>query len=361
MLKPIACALLVGSLLAAGVSAPQETDAAAGFRLAVAFRDGTTLVGTPNTTVVPIHAKYLKADVAWEHIQSITVCDDGKTAVVKLATGDTLTGVVDLAPLRLTGTFGDLDLDDANILSVRVVQIGQPRRSHLDGTRLIACYSPGKVVEVDRKTGKVVWECKAYQPLGAERLANGNTLIAEYGRRVIEVDHGGKIVWEYKIGDCVDARQLPNGNELISAWSGKKAIEVTGEGNIVWSYNAGNYCGAAQRLPNGNTVVAAYNSVVEVAPSGAVVWRWDGGVGVYGAHRLANGNTLVADLNGKKVVEISPEKKIVWEVSHASPRDAFRLPNGNTLITGEGGCIEVTPAKKIVWTHAGFDSGTARG
>ena len=64
-----------------------------------------------------------------------------------------------------------------------------------------------RVIEVDRNTGKIVWEYRDrsqmiffYTPFmgGAQRLANGNTLICEaaYGR-IFEVTKDGYICWEY--------------------------------------------------------------------------------------------------------------------------------------------------------------------
>ena len=46
--------------------------------------------------------------------------------------------------------------------------------------------------------GKVVWQKTGLRsPISAQRLNNGNTLIAEHsGARVIEVDRKGQIVWQ---------------------------------------------------------------------------------------------------------------------------------------------------------------------
>ena len=63
-----------------------------------------------------------------------------------------------------------------------------------------------RVLEVDPKTRETVWEYKGSPPAtffsshisGAQRLANGNTLVCEglHGR-LFEVTSGGEIVWEY--------------------------------------------------------------------------------------------------------------------------------------------------------------------
>ena len=52
--------------------------------------------------------------------------------------------------------------------------------------------------------------------------------------------------------------------------------------------------------------------------------------------------------------------KVVWEMKEANPVDAFRLPNGNTLITGGSRFIEVTPDKTVIWTKSGCSYGSAR-
>ena len=89
---------------------------------------------------------------------------------------------------------------------------------------------------------------------------------------------------------------------------------------------------------------------------------------VYSAVRLANGNTLIGTGNGHSVLEVTPAKEIVWQVGQrdlegitlAWVTQVERLPNGNTrFVNCHAGpanpqIIEVTPAKKVVWTFKDF-------
>jgi len=89
---------------------------------------------------------------------------------------------------------------------------------------------------------------------------------------------------------------------------------------------------------------------------------------VYSAVRLANGNTLIGTGNGHSVLEVTPDKAIVWKVEqHELPgitlawvTQVERLANGNTrLINCHAGpdnpqIIEVTPEKQVVWTFRDF-------
>jgi len=86
-------------------------------------------------------------------------------------------------------------------------------------------------------------------PFTAIRLENGNTVInLTHGNKTIEVDEEGKVIW--KIGnddvegtpfqDPCGAQRLPNGNTVIASYAaqeGIKLFEVTREKEIVWSYS----------------------------------------------------------------------------------------------------------------------------
>ena len=74
---------------------------------------------------------------------------------------------------------------------------------------------------------------------------------------------------------------------------------------------------------------------------------------------MANGNVLIASLRGD-VQEVTRDKKVIWEHKERNAADVFRLPNGNTLITGSQRFVEISPDKKVVWEHAGCQYGTAR-
>jgi hypothetical protein len=71
---------------------------------------------------------------------------------------------------------------------------------------LITLRSPGDVLEVDRD-GKVVWKLeKLKSPSSAERLPNGNTLVAE-NSAVREFDPQGAVVWKQQMTWAVSARR----------------------------------------------------------------------------------------------------------------------------------------------------------
>ena len=88
----------------------------------------------------------------------------------------------------------------------------------------------------------------------ATRLANGNTLIScGDSHRVIEVNANDQIVWSVandelpgiQIGFAAAAQRLANGNTLFANWgghgntTGPSLIEVTPDKKVVWTSSPG--------------------------------------------------------------------------------------------------------------------------
>jgi hypothetical protein len=239
-----------------------------------------------------------------------------------------------------------------------------------DGNTLIAdCGSTSELsaraVEVD-SLGRLVWayvKCDVPFLHTARRLANGNTLLSSSrGNRVIEVNPRGDTVWAMADGLAYpnDACRLPNGNTLITDRDNNRVIEVTTEGTVVWSYSnlSGPHNGS--RLPNGNTLIcdSQDDRVIEVDPSGAIVWQYATGLRwPRCAQRLANGNTLITDSDHNRVIEVDGSGMIVWSVTGlVVPFAAERLANGNTLVScgsglGPGRVVELLPSGKAAWQY----------
>jgi hypothetical protein len=89
-------------------------------------------------------------------------------------------------------------------------------------------------------------------PFTAIRLENGNTVITlTHGNKIIEMDPAGKIVWKVENSDLqgnpfVDpcgAQRLPNGNTVIASYGAKEGVklfEVNRDKNMVWRYSGHN-------------------------------------------------------------------------------------------------------------------------
>jgi hypothetical protein len=185
--------------------------------------------------------------------------------------------------------------------------------------------------------------------------------------KVFIVSAEGKVEWEYPAKSCNDLWVLPNGNFLFNTGHGVQ--EVTREKKVVFNYESKSEIYACQRLANGNTFVGECNSgrMLDVSPDGKIVKEIrllpegkDGGHGyIRNARRLANGNYLVTHYGEQFVREYDSTGKMIREISAlGSPHSVSRLPNGNTLIScgdkgKEGGRVfEVDPADKVVWQVA---------
>lgn len=196
---------------------------------------------------------------------------------------------------------------------------------------------PTGVVEVDRD-GKTVWNYVSSCPqvLGCERLANGNTLVAEQGPcQAVEVDRQGKVVHITPLTTSEkpfhlqvrNIHKLENGN-ILAAHEGEGAIrEVAPDGRVVWEMTKVEKVPDARRLPNGNTLVVggATKRLFEVTPSGKTVWEFGSAdapelnlTWLTSVQILKNGNYLVANFlrgqegKGAHAFEVTRDKKVVW-------------------------------------------------
>lgn len=72
---------------------------------------------------------------------------------------------------------------------------------------------------------------------------------------------------------------------------------------------------------------------------------------VFGASAQAAHPFLCTDSYAGKVCVVSADGKIEWEYACTHPQDCWRLPNGNYLFCHVHGAIEMSPEKKIVWEY----------
>ena len=221
--------------------------------------------------------------------------------------------------------------------------------------------TPGSMPEGD----KIVWEYDSAKMNGNEgkqvqvhafqRLPDGNTMIAESGvGRIIEVNHDGKLVHEIRLkrdhpsthSDTRLVRKLDNGHYLVAQEADGAVREYDADGAVIWEYPVPlfDHPRAAGHGPE-----AFGNQVFE-------------------AVRLPSGNTLVATGNGHSLLEVTPEKQIVWAI-HQDDLPGIRLawvttiqplPNGHVVF---GNChateknpqiIEIDRDKHVVWTFKDF-------
>lgn len=287
-------------------------------------------------------------------------------------------------------------LAGCSTLSLLAAQTGTPRRilAGDDSTRRLAIVAPD---------GSLEWELPVTAIHDAHILPSGNILTQQGWQRIVEVAPDKKVVWEYDSGkqngnegkrvEVHAFQRLANGRTMIAESGPARIIEVDKAGTIhheiklkVNHPNAHSDTRLVRRLANGHYLVAHESDgfVREYDRKGNIVWEFEvplfgkerkGGHGpeafgnsVFSAIRLKNGNTLIGAGNGHSVLEVTPQKEIVWKVEQndlpgitlAWVTCVERLPNGNTLI---GNChagpdnpqfIEVTPAKQVVWTFKDF-------
>lgn len=219
-----------------------------------------------------------------------------------------------------------------------------------NGNTLFTDAGQDRVFEVS-KSGQVRWQfppadkssdIRLHRPVKAMRKLNGNTIIVDQGNhRIIEINTQQKIVWQYGITASVgitrgrlyspsDMQCLKGGHFLITDTDNHRVIEVNQDEEIVWQFgNTENKLGSGY----------GSSSVQLNAPTQAF--------------RLPNGNTLIADSENRRVIEVNPKGEMAWSfdtgIEKASggafsfvPVRMIRMGNGNTIVFSPLYVIEVT-------------------
>ncbi len=225
----------------------------------------------------------------------------------------------------------------------------------------------------------------------SDRISPGTTLLVDNHNaarpRIVEVNRLGEVVWEYLLPDSLkaytnpgwDVEMLPNGN-ILTLLPGNGVYELSRDKKVVWKYLDPKVSHDADRLPDGNTLIAFGNGdtatdtqVKEIDSKGNVFWSWhardafngpeyagiseEGWTHTNAVTRLASGNTLVSLRNFNLIAEIDPAGKLVRTIGKGiltAQHDPLVLTNGNILLANHGipnAALELDPTGQVVWHY----------
>lgn len=202
---------------------------------------------------------------------------------------------------------------------------------------------------------EVRWQIKITNPIDAQWLPGGRLLIGDSRDSLLyEMDLRGNIGWKHAGIAPTSLQRLPNGNTVVSTY--QSIIELTREGKIIFTFATQGHTYHARKLPDGHYVwIDACGEIGEVDAKGKLLAKTKLGSGLtWGSiERLRNGRYLVALGGIGKVQEVDMTGKIYWEKTVSNPNRAVRLANGNTLVASHGdqAIYEFDPNGNERWKH----------
>lgn len=255
--------------------------------------------------------------------------------------------------------------------------------------RIMMCeYSDAahRLVEISTE-GKLTWEHRFPSIAVCFRVTGeGKVVFADGGNPtgIQEIDRKHNVTFDYraKCEQLLTCDVLPNGNFLLAEQGPCQAVEINTDGDVVSTVKLSTTEKAAHlqlrclhRLANGHLLACheAEAVVREYDADGMIVWEFPNVTNVFEALRLPGGNTLIGCGTDKRIIEVTPEKQIVWELTASDVPELNLswitslqiLKNGNLVIAnflrgheGNGAhAFEVThdESKKIVWKYAAHD------
>jgi len=230
------------------------------------------------------------------------------------------------------------------------------------------------------RNGTRQWEYPVAAPQDVWMLPDGH-LLTTWRHGVREITPAKTVVWEYTVeepNEVPTCQPLPDGNVMIGIVGECRLVEVNRQGKILHEV----------RLATTEKTPHAQFRMCRRTPAGTylVPFTAEGAVREYDrdgrcrrqflpmrlpvcAVRLPDGNTLITGNGG--VSELDENDRLVWRLDLAAdfpdiqagiPAGVQRLPNGNTVFCNWGSrtqghqrgvsILEVTPDKRLVWQVA---------
>jgi hypothetical protein len=223
---------------------------------------------------------------------------------------------------RVAGEVLEVDKDKQKKWSFEVANYPVDAQVYEDKgqTRVLVAEFQASQISIRDTKGNVVKDIQVGgNPIGAQRLANGNIFVV-LQNRLAEYDRAGaeKFTFSRANHDIFRAKKLANGEIALITSSGQYLrIEA-----------------ATQRVLKN----------FQVAPVPVLFGSMD---------VLANGNVLVPDFQQNRVVEYNGDGKQVAQFNVQWPNSALRLPNGNTLVASQNTrkVMEFDRGGRLVWQY----------
>jgi HEAT repeat protein len=225
------------------------------------------------------------------------------------------------------------------------------------GRTVVVLLDDNEVIDLD-ENNKVRWKIPGLRlPLDVQPLPGDRVLIAEHmGNRVTERNAKGEVVWEKRFAEPLTAQRLANGHTMIA--SKDRLVEIERSGKEVFSYMppAGGQIMRATKLPGGDIALITQLGVTrfvrlnrfgkEIKSFGVEVGTFGGRVGI-----TATGNVLIPEMYNNRILEYDGTGRIVREIGAQQPIACTVLPNGNVLVTSmsQRRAVELDREGKEVW------------
>ncbi|QDV86247.1 Arylsulfotransferase (ASST) [Stieleria magnilauensis] len=252
-------------------------------------------------------------------------------------------------------------------VTAKVELKGAPHDIHVLENGNVLTHQGTEIVELDAQSREIVWRFDARSLATAEKvelhsialLPDGHVMVALSGEgKIYEIDRDGKVHKQFDLKrdrphphrDTRLVRPVIDGDQwtyLVAQEGDGYVREYNRDGKIVWEYDVPLF----GKQPKGGHGPEAF------------------GDSVFSALRLPNGNTLIATGNGHSILEVTPEKQIVWQLDQHDLDDITLawvttlqvLDNGNIIVgnchAGEGQpqIIEIDRKKNVVWSFTDFE------
>ncbi|QDT11738.1 PQQ-binding-like beta-propeller repeat protein [Planctomycetes bacterium K23_9] len=242
---------------------------------------------------------------------------------------------------------------------------GSPHDLHQLPSGNILTHQNTELIEIDPKSKQIVWKfdakklCKkkkvevhALQPIENDRI-----MVAVSGEgKIFEIDRDGTVQFELQLKidhphphrDTRLVRRLDDGQYLVAQEGDGFVRQYGRDGKVTWEYDVPMF---GRDATKGHGPEAF-------------------GDAVFSAIRLPNGNTLIGTGNGHSILEVTPEKEVVWKVTQ-NDLPGITLAwvttleiheNGNIIL---GNChagpdhpqlIEIDREKNVIWKFKDFEN-----
>ena len=244
---------------------------------------------------------------------------------------------------------------------------GAPHDIHVLENGNVLTHQNTEIIELDADTRETVWsfDTKTLATVpqvelhSFAMLPSGNLMVALSGEgKLFEIDRKGVVHKTITLKrdrphphqDTRLVRPVIQGDQwtyLVAQEGDGFVREYSRDGKIVWEYDVPMF----DKEPKGGHGPEAF------------------GDSVFSAIRLDNGNTLIGTGNGHSILEVTPDKEIVWQVHQkdlpgitlAWVTTLQMLDSGNIVLgnchagPGQPQIVEITRDKKVVWSLADFE------